>query len=198
MRLHFVSIVLAVAVGVLSAFVGDPPSPSEIVAMLLLPAVIAVAATRLSRRTIWTLVLLAVAVLPAHAQAVPGTGFLDSIRPALADIAATLVIAIAGLAYERFRAWTGIQIEARHREALQSALANGARSMVENGSEADIMRAVDYVERSVPDALRYLKVAGRDRIRELLKPHVAAAAAVTTVVNLTAPAPARTEARVSR
>lgn len=118
--------------------------------------------------------LIAVATTaPAHADT---GGLLDAIRPALADIAVAVIAAAVAWAAQRFQAWTGIQIEARHREALQSALANGARTMIENGSEADFLRAIDYVERSVPDALRKLKVNGRDRIRELLKPHAVAQA----------------------
>ena len=99
---------------------------------------------------------------------------LDQIRPAIAEIAVILVTALAGLAVQRFRAWTGIEIEGKHREALQSALANGARIAVDEGLDS----AVDYVLRSVPDALDALGAGSRWRIEELLAPHVGRAKAL--------------------
>jgi hypothetical protein len=181
MRLLFSSIVLALAVGVLSSLVSSPPTPAEIVVMLILPAVIAWGVARTGRSLWWAIMMMAVTILPAHAQAVAGGGLFDSIRPALADIAVAVIATAIAWAAQRFQALTGIQIEAKHREALQSALANGARMMIENGSEADFMRAIDYVERSVPDALVHFRAKSRDRIRELLRPHVATATVIGAV-----------------
>jgi hypothetical protein len=118
--------------------------------------------------------LVVLAATPAQAD----TGLLDAIRPALSELAIAVMLAVLSLAYRRFSAWTGIQIEARHREALQSALANGIRSAMQPGGQLDVDRVIDdamgYVERSVPDALAHFKV-GHNRLRELLQPHAAAA-----------------------
>lgn len=93
---------------------------------------------------------------------------MDQLRPYITEIAVILLTAFAGWAVQRVQAWTGIQIEAADRAALQSALANAAHVVGNEGIEAGI----DYVEKSVPDALRRLKVLTRERIEELLAPHL--------------------------
>lgn len=103
---------------------------------------------------------------PAHAAEL---GILDQLRPALGDLVAIALTALVAYAVQRFQAWTGIEIEARHREALQSALANAARKIIGGSS---IYEGVEYVENSVPDALKHLGVDGADRIRDLLQPHI--------------------------
>lgn len=62
----------------------------------------------------------------------------------------------------------GIEIEARHREALHSAIMSGALRVVELGGDRNeiLKEALFYAKRSVPDAIRGL--AAEDRIlREL-------------------------------
>lgn len=53
----------------------------------------------------------------------------------------------------------GIEVEARHREALQSALLNGAKLAIGKGltGPAAVAIAVDYARTSVPDAVKVLK-----------------------------------------
>lgn len=67
--------------------------------------------------------------------------------------------------------WTGVQLEQKHMLALQSALQNGARLMMKPGATID--DAIDYVEKSVPDALANFRARDRPRIAELLAPHIA-------------------------
>lgn len=115
--------------------------------------------------------VLALSLPAAHAAS---SDLMEAIRPALADIATIVILALVGWCTQRFSAWTGIQIEAKHREALQSALANGARIAVEGGALPDISKAVDYVLKSVPDALAHFGADRGERVRELLQPHIAA------------------------
>ncbi|OJF91714.1 hypothetical protein AX761_21935 [Rhizobium sp. 58] len=102
------------------------------------------------------------------------TLLIEALMPLLATLISIIVPSLLALLYQRFAQWTGIEIEARQREALQSALANGVRLMLRGLSKE---HAIDYVVASVPDALKGLKVDGRARIEELLEPHIAAQAA---------------------
>ncbi len=122
------------------------------------------------------LVVAGFSAVPAYADT--GSAIVEAVRPALTDFAVAVILALLALAYRRISAWTGIEIEARHREALQSALANGVRAAMSAGGELDIdgivNRARGYVEGSVPDALAALKV-DHLKLRQLLVPHAAAA-----------------------
>lgn len=97
-------------------------------------------------------------------------------------IVSFVVTALLGWAAQRFHAWTGYQIEARHREALQSALENGVRfalqrllashpnanplDLVREDREAVLSAAESYVRKSVPDALGHF---GLDRRTQTLR-----------------------------
>lgn len=75
--------------------------------------------------------------------------------PVLLDALVYVVVAWVAYAFQR---WTGIQIEAKHREALHSAIRNGvlqAASRGLTGLEAKKLVA-GYVTESVPDALNRL------------------------------------------
>lgn len=94
--------------------------------------------------------------------------FLALVLPALIDLLTPAFAAlIAALLYK----WTGVQVEQKHMLALQSALQNGARLLLSGKTVDD---AIDYVERSVPDALANFRARDRPRIAELLAPHIAA------------------------
>lgn len=75
----------------------------------------------------------------------------------LSLLAAWLAKVMAGAADEAKRRW-GIEIEARHREALHSALMSGIRAALNRGltGPAAIDSAVKYATQSVPDALARL------------------------------------------
>ncbi|MFD1330242.1 hypothetical protein [Mycoplana ramosa] len=93
---------------------------------------------------------------------------LSQVLPPLIDALTPMLVAtIAALLFR----WTGVQVEAKHMAALQSALANGAKLTLAGRSMDE---AIDYVERSVPDALTRFKARDRPRIAELLAPHLAA------------------------
>jgi type II secretory pathway pseudopilin PulG len=97
---------------------------------------------------------------------------LEAFLPVLATLATALIPVMVGYIADRVRRWTSIEIEARHREALQSALANAARIILAGGT---MVEGIAYVEKSVPDALKALKA--ESRVGELLKPHVTGGAA---------------------
>lgn len=98
----------------------------------------------------------------------------------------TVTVPIIGAAAVRLFSKMGIDIEARHREALQSALRNGAllaiekatgvpRKATDNTSKPsivpDIQAGVEYVQKSVPDALNKFDL-GPTRIKEMILPHI--------------------------
>ena len=95
---------------------------------------------------------------------------MDTITTALVTqvilpIVATIVTAVIGWAAAQARARWGIEIEARQREALHSALMTGAQlAMSRLGASATQkaleVAAVDYARRSVPGAIAALKPSG--------------------------------------
>ncbi|MBD8554902.1 hypothetical protein IFT84_10240 [Rhizobium sp. CFBP 8762] len=105
---------------------------------------------------------------------------LEALLPIIGAIAAIVLPTVLTLATNKFSQLTGLQIEAQRREALQSALANAARILLSGTSSKST--AVEYVRRSVPQALTFfdIDIDDDDRISELLAPHVAAQASQTT------------------
>lgn len=80
----------------------------------------------------------------------------------------SLILAVIGLvvtlilnrAADAFRRLTGIQIEARHREALHEAIKSGVASAIFHGPDVALgtlkTHVVQHVRESVPDALKAL------------------------------------------
>ena len=108
--------------------------------------------------------------------------FIAEVMPYL--LALLSVVASAALAWitKKIHEWTGITIEARHREALQSALMNGARAAlaksVPQGMAVDInnvavREGVRFVLESVPDAVKYFGLTPAD-IEKHLAPKLVA------------------------
>lgn len=101
--------------------------------------------------------------------------------PALGLVITALLTWAANELHKR----TGIDIEARHREALQSALLNGVRFALQKAGwlpdtplPADLLaKASSYVGSSVPDALQHFSIdpatkAGQAMLERLLTPHL--------------------------
>uniref|UniRef100_UPI000225FB10 hypothetical protein n=1 Tax=Paracoccus sp. TRP TaxID=412597 RepID=UPI000225FB10 len=82
-----------------------------------------------------------------------------SAAPHLLELVSLAITAIIGWAAAAVRRKWGIEIEARHREALHWALYSGAQLAVKNQltgkSAVDLM--LEYVRRSVPDAIGNLR-----------------------------------------
>jgi hypothetical protein len=92
------------------------------------------------------------------------------VAPYLFTAVSAGVVAVLGWLTALFKQWTGIQIEARHREALHSAAMTGVAAAFNRiGQRADMItldvrtavvkEAVDWVFKSVPDALGYFKLS---------------------------------------
>lgn len=84
---------------------------------------------------------------------------LNLLLPHLLELASTFLAMMIGWAALRFHSWTGIQIEARHRDALHSALMTGARAALSKGMpmQQAVEFAVGYAQSSVPAAVAKLK-----------------------------------------
>ena len=86
--------------------------------------------------------------------------FLTALAPHLLELFAAILTIIIGWLAAQARARWGIEIEARHREALHSALMTGVRHALARGLQdrkAVAEVAVKYVRASVPDALSALQ-----------------------------------------
>ena len=80
---------------------------------------------------------------------------IDAAVPHFLELVGLALTGIIGWAASKARQKWGIEIEARHREALQSALLNGARLALKHeltGKEA-IDLILRYIRQSVPDAI---------------------------------------------
>ena len=118
-------------------------------------------------------IVLGVFAMPALAQdsstELRGGAIWATVAPYLFTTISAAVIAVLTWLAELFRRWTGIQIEAKHREALHSAAMTGvAAAFTKIGEKADtltidakseiIRDGVDWVFKSVPDALAHFNV----------------------------------------
>ena len=86
---------------------------------------------------------------------------LQSTLPHFLEIFGAILTVLIGWAADTARRRWGIEIEARHREALHSALMTGARMAIQRGmtgaGAAEL--AVGYAQSSVPGAIRALQPA---------------------------------------
>lgn len=87
--------------------------------------------------------------------------FWAELLPPLLALLAALIGLVLRNAEKIARERWGIEIEARHREALHSALMTGIAAALTRGAgtRAAIAEAIDYATRSVPDAITALDPA---------------------------------------
>lgn len=137
---------------------------------------------------LFPLTLIAIAFsFPAWAQdsTVDFGGFFGWLRPYAVELMGLVIAGAIAWATKKFHDLTGIEIEAKHREALQSALRNGANLAIDKipiGGSIDIRSpavaaAIRYVLESVPDAVKYFELTP-EKIADLLRPKLFAPAAV--------------------
>ncbi|MFC5423820.1 hypothetical protein ACFPOB_30315 [Bosea eneae] len=120
-------------------------------------------------RFAFVLALIALAMPALAAEPAPLADGVAGLIQYAASAAAAVVVGLLGSALYRF---FGVSLEARHREALHSALTTGAglalsmiAELIAKGLKPDEARSValqtgvDYVRQSVPDALKALKPA---------------------------------------
>lgn len=120
----------------------------------------------------------------ASAIVVTEPTFLQELTTALLPVLTLIITTLVGIGLALLKQKTGIDIEARHREALQSALLNGVIYAIQKtgwlpgqSTEKLIGPARNYAEISVPDALVKFGLAtwlpaGRARLDELILPHL--------------------------
>jgi uncharacterized membrane protein len=107
---------------------------------------------------------------PAFAQGeVAVEGIYNVVQPYLLAVVSVVATAIVGWLAELLRRKFNLDIEASHREALQTALTNGAGLLIGKAGaalagrtldvkSAALAEAVNYVLQAVPDAVRYFGV----------------------------------------
>ena len=107
---------------------------------------------------------------PAFAQGeVAVEGFYSVVQPYLLAVVSVVATAIVGWLAELLRRKFNLDIDAAHREALQTALTNGAGLLIGKAGSAiagkkldlksaALAEAVNYVLQAVPDAIRYFGI----------------------------------------
>jgi hypothetical protein len=107
---------------------------------------------------------------PAFAQTEVGVeGIYNVLQPYLLAIVSVAATAIVGWLAELLRRKFNLDIDAAHREALQTALTNGAGLLIGKAGSAiagekldlksvAIAEAVNYVLQAVPDAIRHFGI----------------------------------------
>lgn len=82
-----------------------------------------------------------------------------AVVPALVALFGTLATIIINQASKVAKERWGIEIEARHREALHSALMSGIRAALARGltGSSAVAAAIEHATKSVPDAISALK-----------------------------------------
>jgi hypothetical protein len=100
-------------------------------------------------------------------------------QPILETVVGASVTAILGWGAVQFQRWTGHEIEKKHMEALDASLKTGLGQVLAKVNAADmtvdvkrqaIVSAVDWANRSTPDALKYFGLddpANRAKLGEL-------------------------------
>lgn len=115
------------------------------------------------------LVLLAIAGIASAQTPSAGSAVFEIVRPYLVEIASVFVAAVVGWLATTIKAKLGIDIEARHREALQAALTNAAGLVINRAGGAAralnlpesnplLVEGVKYVVDSAPDALKHFGI----------------------------------------
>lgn len=103
--------------------------------------------------------------------------FIAEVLPYLMTFLAAVFTAAIAWASKKLNDWTGIQIEAKHREALQSALLNGARTAIASNMPSGIgldvrsvslKAGIEFVLASVPDAVEYFGLSPADIEKHLI------------------------------
>jgi uncharacterized membrane protein len=120
-------------------------------------------------------------VSPAFAQGavVELHGFYEIVQPYLLALVSVLATAIVGWLAELLRRKFSLDIDAAHRDALQTALANGAGLVLTRiggslvGKKVDLKHAliadsVNYVLQAVPDAIRHFRITPESVAEKIL------------------------------
>lgn len=99
---------------------------------------------------------------------------LRELLPAITAVAMTIITGLLAWVSAWLNARFKIEIEARHREALHSALETGVVRVIDrliaspavSYADANISDALEYAERSVPDAIKALAPT-KEQLRDM-------------------------------
>ena len=115
------------------------------------------------------LALLGVASFASAQTPSTGSAIFEAVRPFLVEVASVIISAAVLWLVGTVKAKFNIEIDARHRDALQAALTNAAGLVINRaGGMAGalslpsrnplIIEGVDYVVKSAPDALKHFGI----------------------------------------
>ncbi|ETX26725.1 hypothetical protein [Roseivivax isoporae] len=83
-----------------------------------------------------------------------------TLEPHVIELLGLVLTIIIGIAARQLSAWTGIEIQKRHREALHEALMSGAMSAIKHGPSVGLgtlkAHAIAHARQSVPEAVKAL------------------------------------------
>ena len=137
------------------------------------------------------------AALAGDGASVSMAGFVDLLAPYAEAIASGAILAFLTWLTAALRTYLGLNMDARHREALHSAALTGVRQAISSlhvraGAKpvevrsALVAKAVEWMETSVPGAIGHfgltpsrLQILAESKLAELLMPTTAAAATAT-------------------
>ena len=99
---------------------------------------------------------------------------LQELLPAITTVVMAIITGLLGLLTTWLRVKFKVEIEAKHRAALQSALETGVNRVLDKlvhlpqvtKADTAVAEAVAYVERSVPDALKAL-APSKEHLRDM-------------------------------
>lgn len=143
-------------------------------------------------------IILIGAVAGALAQdastSVPVSSITDIFMPYLMEAAYALIAAAVGWLLVKWTKLTGLNIEASHRDALQTALKNavnfGLNKLDDKANKASIdvksavlAAGIDYVLKSVPDAVKFFGLTP-ERLADLLEAKLTVYPAVAELVTI--------------
>ena len=111
-----------------------------------------------TRGTLAALMALVLLAVPAAAEDSPAAGLVAAVTPLLIDLLAIVLMAALTWAAAWGKRKFGVDIEAKHRDALHSALMTGARLAAARRltGPGALQLIMDYVRKSVPDAMATL------------------------------------------
>lgn len=123
--------------------------------------------------------LLALAA-PAFAQTttIEGASIFGALKPYLVELTGILVAGVLGYLATLVKKKFGLDIEAKHREALQTALTNAAGLLIARGDGLAagvnfdvknplVAEAINYALKGAPDAMKYFGLTP-ERVRDML------------------------------
>jgi hypothetical protein len=134
--------------------------------------------------------LVMVLAAPASAQVIDGASIFGVWKPYIVEIVTGAIAALVGWVINLARQRFNLDIEARHRDALQTTLSNAAGLLINqldgvaggiklDVKNAAIAEAVTYVLKGAPDALKYFGL-GPERLREMIVAKAGATIPATT------------------